>query len=386
METDRSRIRQATRSDTRRIWEFIERAYPETFRWMIPDRWEWLYLRNPRWWGGENLLPIWIAEKQGGIVGQIAAIAAEFIVGGRRVSGVWGVDLIVLPECRGEGLGRRLIEAVTEASPLYAAVEMSLTTKRIYDRLQYIPLNPIKVYFQAIHPDGGSISDLVAKAAGRRSWMKAFHRMLSALPFSYSAAAGVLRGALTVRRALCRRGGRPEGLRIEEVATFDSWLDPLMQRLEGEIGNHMRRDAAYFDWRYRQNPFMKYRIFAVSRESDIVGFSILRRSEPEEQNFGFLVDFLFPPAQPDVLAAILHHASEHFRGRVAFLQCSYPTGRHEEIFRRCGFFPVRESIPYAYAGEESLRSLLAGSRDRWHITRGDSDWDQIYPVVQGRTA
>lgn len=158
-------IRRATFNDREDIWAFIRSAYKDTFEYMIPERWNWQYVLNPCRDDKNNLLPIWIAEKENQIVGQICGIAVELKIGDRVLNAAWGVDLIVMPVCRGEGVGTRLIEAMVSDVKQYMAVEMSDITKRIYDRLEYIDIGPVSVHRKIIRISPSLASAYLKKLA-----------------------------------------------------------------------------------------------------------------------------------------------------------------------------------------------------------------------------
>ena len=168
----KSEIRQASLSDKEAIWNFIKLAYPNSHCNMIPDRWNWQYTQNPNISKITEELPIWIALKDASIVGQLCTIPVEIKTEGGVYPAVWGVDLIVLPSCRGEGVGRKLIQEVAEKRQFYMAIEMSDATKKIYNRINYPDLAPVPVYRRIVLWSADLVSEYLEKLGRSKSWLK----------------------------------------------------------------------------------------------------------------------------------------------------------------------------------------------------------------------
>ena len=69
-------------------------------------RWDWQYRLNPNTAGQEP--EIWLAREGPAIVGQYATMPVRLSLGGREVSGSWGMDVMVAPERQRQGLGEVL--------------------------------------------------------------------------------------------------------------------------------------------------------------------------------------------------------------------------------------------------------------------------------------
>ena len=65
------------------------------------------------------------------------------------------------------------------------------------------------------------------------------------------------------------------GLEVRPVERFDGEMDELRrQRCGRGYGNHFTRDAAYFNWRYRDSP-RDYRCFGAYRNGRLVGVAVV---------------------------------------------------------------------------------------------------------------
>jgi predicted N-acetyltransferase YhbS len=69
-----------------------------------------------------------VAERQGQVVGVIAVAAVPYL----QREGRWGrtVALVVSSACRGQGIGRRLVDAAEEAAGEFGCVTMEVTSRR----------------------------------------------------------------------------------------------------------------------------------------------------------------------------------------------------------------------------------------------------------------
>jgi GNAT superfamily N-acetyltransferase len=351
---------------------------------MIPEKWQWQYLHNPRGPKSDGYLPIWIAQKDNEIVGQLATIPVKMKLGGEVVMGAWGVDLIVLPSCRGEGLGSRLVQEVVNANRVYMAVEMSAITKRIYDRLGYVALRPVSVFGKFMEVDGGSLSDIIQKLSIGRPWLSVIHRFLSFRPVFYFPMIKLLNLLLRSRDWIWRTSCGDGQILIREVDGFGGWVDHLQRNAQRYYDSIVLRDRTFLTWRFIENPQTKYNIFTADRGGEIVGFSVLRRSEGVEKNRGFIVDLFAVLEDTKIFEALINHAICYFRGYAPIIECPSSADVLQNSFKKYGFIKLRESIPYAYSTEPSILKRLESSGNNWFLTRGDSDWDSVIPTQQSQ--
>ncbi len=72
----------------------------------------------------------------------------------------------------------------------------------------------------------------------------------------------------------------PSGLRWRELEDFDARADRLWESLRGDFALQCVRDSRYLQWRYRQVPGPRHRIFALLREdNEIAALAVLRPGE-----------------------------------------------------------------------------------------------------------
>ena len=152
-----TKIRQATTADRTRLWEFIEGVYGDEARYKVPERWNWEYRENPFLDGDGERLPIFIAEIGERIVGQMCAIPVKLQIGSELHDAAWGADFMVLPECRGQGVGLDIVKALAEHYHIYLAISMSDGTRRIHERLGSFSIEPVSTAVRWIRLDPGTV-------------------------------------------------------------------------------------------------------------------------------------------------------------------------------------------------------------------------------------
>ena len=99
-----------------------------------------------------------VAERQGQVVGVIAVTAIPYL----EREGRWGriVALVVSAACRGQGTGRRLVDAAEKAAAELGCIAMEVTSRRsrteshpFYRNLGYADVDDRSVrYLKELHP------------------------------------------------------------------------------------------------------------------------------------------------------------------------------------------------------------------------------------------
>ena len=372
-------IRRATTDDKDQIWAFIRFAYKDTFEYMIPERWKWQYVLNPYRNDKPNLLPIWIAEKENQIVGQICGIPVELKIGDRLLNAAWGVDLIVMPVCRGEGVGTRLIDAMVSDVEQYMAVEMSDITKRIYDRHEYIDIGPVSVHRKIIRIRPSLATAYLSKLAVAHPLLKRPLQMVNS-PFLIRPLAFLMNQILRfygVFSSILKANAQVD---IQEVDRFGDEVDELWEETNHEYGIIVKRDQKYLNWRFAENEQLRYTSFLALQNNRVTGYVVLRKAQEMEHNFGYIVDLYAAKNDQTTVEALVRHALDFFGDEVDLIECACSLEKFTDVLKRFGFIEMRQSIPYAKSTDQGMLSRLRSLKNDWFITAGDSDWDQLTPV------
>ena len=97
-----------------------------------------------------SFLPIILAIKDDQIVGQACVTGVNLKVGNEIHRATWGTDYIVLPVCRGEGVGKKLMQVEAEHFHFMIGLWMPFVTRKIAAQLGYKTLDPVYVYWRPV--------------------------------------------------------------------------------------------------------------------------------------------------------------------------------------------------------------------------------------------
>jgi len=247
------------------ILETFNTVFGENFPGFKPrsmQQWRWAFEQNP---AGKR---IWVAECEGQIAAQCAALPYRVWIDGQRSSFTQGVDSMVHPDHR-RGLRR---------PGLFVA-----TAKPFFEEFTG-PGKDILHYGWPVEP---------AWRIGRTFLGYQIVNTQSVHFLGTDACTGEV----------------PEG--VERLTSFDADAEALYDRCRNEgpfpWGASVIRDAAYLNWRYITNPHFDYDIFGVRRSGKLVGFTVYRRADSPRPNSGLIMDWLVPTDEPEA-AELLREA------------------------------------------------------------------------------
>ncbi|MEW6359066.1 MAG: GNAT family N-acetyltransferase [Planctomycetota bacterium] len=369
-------VRRATLADKPAIFEFIRAAFGDASRFNIPERWEWQYENNP--FRDPSELPVWIAvdEDQGKIVGQTCAMMEPLKIGADAYRVGWSVDTVVLPECRGQGIGYRLQEANHKGNEVFMSLVMSETNRRIKARLGSAPIDPVAQFVKPVNLRPGDIWRVLAERLtpgngplGRLARWALRWLLLGRI------IAGLLNLCLEVLDLWLMRSS-DKTVVLTRVAAFGEEADQLWRKVSPCFHALVRRDAAYLNWKFLRQPHVDYLKFIAQRDGDICGYLILRRGKPPMPNEGVIVDFLVSPDDAAAIRAMLVFAARRFRKEGATLiRAGTSVAPYQKCLAELGFWKRGELTPLFHCMNKALNDEMARSSGVWLLGRGDHDWD-----------
>lgn len=373
-------IRQASISDREAIWDFIKIAYEDKAQYLIPDRWTWLYLENPFLDKDTKELPIWLAIKDGHIVGQICAFPVEIKIGNEMRRAAWGTDLVVLASCRREGLAQKLTQGIVEHYGLWMGIMMADASRRIFERFGCANIEPVSIYRRFAGLDRDSFFRLFVQKLKRRPKL---YRIVSIgcrvflidriFPWAVNMVFGL-------RDLLERRTKRESRTQIREVERFGDEIDQLWNATSHEFDVIAKRDQRFLNWRFTANTQLDYRSFIATRDGETRGYIVLRKCKPIEQHFGIIVDLFTSRDDEETLEDLIVHAIRFFGRKVVAIECAASVREYQKALSRLGFLERRKMVPIFLSTDSAVRDKLDELKSRWFLTKGDQDWDQLAPV------
>ncbi len=168
---------------------------------------------------------------------------------------------------------------------------------------------------------------------------------------------------------------RPEGLSVEEPASFDERFDRLWERALPQFAIIGVRDSRALNWRFKGSPHHDYRVHAVvDGDGGGVGGYIVYFLE---NNACYIADVLFIDSErirDALFAEFVIKMRERGVGLLS-VRC-LGGGLLEKQLRRFGFFPVKEedSNVVLCADPKSTHAPMLLKRENWYFLDGDTDY------------
>jgi GNAT superfamily N-acetyltransferase len=369
------RVRRARIEDRSAIEHFICCAYREEAPFKGPERWRWQFVENPFLLGA--CVPVWVVLDGGDVVGQIAVQATDVQIAGCVRSAGWIVDVMILPAYRGRGLGHLLHQAVAREVPLLPTLTMAPATRRMAERGGAITLGPTRQFSRWTRLRADDVRRyLVQRLAHHRHIAMVVRWSCSSFALHH-VVARLVDAWLSLRD--CSRPRRPRSVSIVEVERFGPAIDGLWQEAAAGYPAICPRNSRFLNWRFVDCPQLRYRIFLAYRDGAVAGYSVLRRTIPNELRQGIIADFFANRRDVAVFQDLISHAIDHFGDEVASVECATSLPEIGSILRKSGFFNSRTLAPTVVVSDEVLRREISNVRNDWFFSKADHDWDQIHP-------
>jgi len=334
-----------TAADRTAVEELFRRMRGAEAADAVLRRWEWQYEQNPALDGRDPL--IWLLRCDGDVIGQYATMPVRLSISGREIDAAWGMDVMILPEHQGKGLGRLLFE--TWDRHVGASIGLGLTdaSHSLFKKLQW--------------PDMGRVPRLVKRLSPRA--LNAPERPLD-------------RALRTARSAVAT--WRPLSADVREIQRFDDRVTRLWERVGGRFAFAVRRDATYLNWKLCDAPHVTYTIAAVHRGDEMRGYAAIRHAEQQGMRVMILADFLADPDDPDALRLLLRWVERHaFAAKADVIRVFVTHEAFTNTMIAAGYVTGPATLRLvAKINALDLPSAYYGSSSDWHVTIGDSDVDR----------
>jgi GNAT superfamily N-acetyltransferase len=330
------------------IVPFSDEKHREQVAWLFSDVpfkasiWNYQFLENPGALA-RGFHPV-VAEDNNRVVGFNSVVPVSIIWNGAPLDAMWSCDFKVLAECRGQGVGRLIKEALAQKSPVLMAFGISPVATIVLGRMGWVPGSNVYFYRKIVRP----------KTA----------RELALYLYQQST-------------ACVNRAASPAPCKVTPHSKLPAAeeLDRLWQGVQGGYNKAVVRDADYLNWRYQQHPLAGYRFLEARDASNtLLALGVVRCSERQAR----LVDYVGPARNASIKRAVVE----------AFLACekqplaySAMTSDPElqKVFKSLGFYQGREQPRfYVWADKGRLsQQEYEHSHEGWFIMGGDSDGELL---------
>lgn len=372
-------VRRATLADKQAIFEFLSKAYRERAPYKFPERWEWQFEKNPFREGDQ--LPVWIAvDENGAAVGQIGTMIEPLKIGTETYRLGWAVDLIVLPECRGQKIGFKLTTAIHQDSDVLMALPMSEAFRCFATKLGSVPVDSVTVFSRVARFDPPHTLAALRCRLQNKWPGKALLRPLHFFGMDRLIAA-LVNLSVGIRDLRLSRHISAE-IAVTRIDEFDQTEDQFWDSVSPQFQSIVQRDSKYLNWKYVQQPHVDYQLFTAARGGRLCGYVILRKTRPPESNSGIVADLLVPLEDKETIYSLLAFAVRYFKSlKVNHISAASSVGAYKSALLALGFRREEDVTPllHSRADTPAVRSALAPGS--WFLGRSDHDWDQ-YPYAE----
>jgi len=309
----------------------------------------------------ERGAPLWIARKDGSLVGTIARIRTSVRIGEEEVPAAWAVDFAVRADLRKSGIGEALAVVSRREPAVRLVMESATATQGITARTGYRLVCDVPLFVRPLQP---------------ARWLQT-HRVPRALALLSSPLLPLL--AALDDRAL--RNAHKAGIELVETRSFDDRADRLVADLSPHYPVICRRDRAWLEWRFERHPLAhRYRLHWLVAHGRTVGYAVLREGAYRGAPAGVLVDYL---CAPELIGPLLARCIERFReARAAVISCLHLNPAGARAFWGAGFLRRRSGWPFLAQpdGASARATRLLVDPDSWFATAGDSNVDRDRPA------
>ena len=344
-------IKQFELAEQAALLSFLRVAYPDEPRKSEPAFWHWHYLENPH--TAPDNIPLWVVKDGEQIVGQLATIPVVLKVGETETRAIWILDFIVLPQYRGQGLGKRLVLTAGEAYPTMITLGINEQSTGVFRSLKWVALGGVHRYHRLLYP-----GETFRETAG-------LGPLRNLLNFCYA--------PFRPHHAQTRHTG--SGV-LREITAFDAAFADLWQRAAAQWPCAVVRSPRSLEWQFIRQPGKKFAVRGLYQQDQLVGYVVLFFRKEGRSGYSpkaAITDLCYdaglsPQVVDELLKAALRMALERHAGS---LVTDVLDPLVESRLQRLGFWRMN-AAPQFMASTAGHQDLIYDERN-WFLTRADSD-------------
>jgi GNAT superfamily N-acetyltransferase len=313
--------------------------------------WQWMFRQNP---SGPAFIVI--AETDQEIIGHHAITFMPMKIRDQVTRGSHGVDLMVHPAYRRQGIFRMLGMKINESRK---------TTNR---SISYgIPLKESHQGFvKWFHLQDLCEVPALIKVVDWGTVLKKRYKI--------PAFAGKLVGYVYERITSHTSSPKDVETEIDEVASFDERIDKFWEKASKIKEIMVVKDMEYLNWRYVSKPGNKYKILIARNEKEIIGYTVLNLEKGAMPN-GHIIDLLTLPDKATVAEALLTRALRYFKEEgIAIVSClMLPDTPYYGTLRKLGFMRRTGVNLCVRIFDQNIPKDFVINPANWYYVMGDGD-------------
>jgi len=344
-------IKQLELSEKGELLNFLRTAYAENPRMSDARFWDWHFLENP--YVEPDNLPVWIAKDGDEIAAQLAATPVKLKVGDAEKSAMWILDLIVRPEYRRRGLGKKLVAAAEKFCPLGLGINTAEQhSTALLESMRWKMFGKVPRYNKLLFP-GEALREI--------SQIKILRRFANAV-------SAPLRPRVV--KDFCENGN------LRFVENFDASFDDLWRESSAQWICAVVREAAILNWQYVNQPDKKFDVLGYYENKKLLGYAVLYFRKPDANGAlvkAAIADLCYHPSKPVETIDTLIRGSLQLavKRRAGALVTDVSDSAIERRLKFFGFGAVKNPLQMLVNSNE--RQEFLADLSKWFVTRGDSD-------------
>lgn len=377
------KTRRAKEIDIPLILEGWRVAYPETFKYKYPLRWNWMFKMNPYISDNKDFLPLWISIHRGKIIGWSGSMITEIEINQKIFLSDLGVDTYIFKEYRKKGLSYKQHSYVLnlEAQPAYFAIQSWAPMIKVNCSLGAKLGQPFDVYYKLIADlDPKILYDSFLVFVNK--WIKQRGVAL----FNFFKLVGVhiilskiLSILLKARQISLKTTNKKckSDLSFKEVKYFGKEADELWERCRTRFTLSIRRDKKYLNWKFVEQPHLNYQKYLIYKKDRLYGVLIFRIGEKPEIPVGVIAELYTEQNDLKDTSEIINFAENKLRKQGAtMIRCGACDPDLRQCLERNSFQKIVVENPVvrmpAEVDDGTLENVFSGP---WLMSMGDHDID-----------
>jgi hypothetical protein len=373
--------RRANTKDIPLIIDEWKKAYPATFKYMYPQRWNWMVEKNPFISNSKDILPLWISIHSGKIVGWSGSLIEQIEINQQVYSVDMGIDTYVLRDYRKKGLSYKQHSFVVklDSQPAYFAIQSWAPMIKVNCKLGAKLGVPFFVYYKLVEDFDSEIlySNFLSFVEKRlhQKGVRFFLHLKRVNIHRYFSKMLSLLFKIKQKQHIKIVSSHHVELYFQKVDTFDDKVDELWDRCRSRYNLSIRRDSKYLNWKFVDQPHLNYQKYLVYKNNSVYGVLIFRIGEPPEIPVGVIAE-LYTDDGKNILTILNYAENELKRQGATMIRCgaSEPTLKH--CLESMGYKNILVEAPVVRLPNEidkkDYDAILDGV---WLMSMGDHDID-----------
>ena len=313
--------------------------------------WRWMFRDGP---AGPAIIRLAVVKQR--IIAQMASIWVMIKIGDKATRGTHGVDLMVHPDYRRQGVftalgikGRE--DPLDQSRSITYGTPNDQSRPGFVNRLNALPICEVPVLVKVI--DWGAV-------------LKRRYK----IPVLAGKILGNIRERITNRKPSLKAAG----IIVEEVRSFDEQIDKFWEKASRIKNIMIIKDMKYLNWRYIAKPGKEYRVFVAKKQDEIAGYIVLKLQKGALSS-GYIIDMLTLPGEDTVAELLITIGLRHLKeAGAAKASCWMLEGTpYYGTLRKLGFIRRHGPTLCSRIVEPSIPKEFVTNPANWYYVMGDDD-------------